>query len=475
MALGLVGCASSSTSPAPTSHSERPTMQATLKPDPSLSRFEVEVCFPGGLPARIKAGVPEAARFLSRPAAHDDEGDVALTRNASGHLVFDRTGRPGCVRYDVDVHAVLVSHGGTHALRTAQALMISTDFWLWRPAETDASTTTELHIVAPSMTISTPWPASKTHPQRLALDATALHWRSHIALGAFETKVVDVLGARLEVALLDGKRAMTDDALLDWFQRAGGAVAAFFGEFPVRRLQVIAVPAGASQDPIVFGFVVRGGGPSVLFFLNSEATDADLTRDWVAVHEFFHLGMPPIYSRDAWLSEGVTMYYTEVLRARAGFISTDDAIERIHDGFGRGRASGTGATLAEESAKMQQTGAYFRVYWAGAAIALNADIAQRQATRDESLDTALQRLFRCCARDKEFWSAKDVVAKLDALATRPFFRTVAEQWVGSAAFPDVSPAYSALGLSELAGEPPTQSRGAAERSLRKALLGRRAR
>ena len=217
-----------------------------------------------------------------------------------------------------------------------------------------------------------------------------------------------------------------------------------------------------------FGMAVRGGGPAVMLLISSAAQDDAFPGEWVAIHEFLHHGMPFVDHDDAWLSEGFVTYYTELLRTRAGFRAETTAWTALLAGFERGRNSGVGMPLADESRQMHDNHAYQRVYWGGAAIALLADVALREA--GSSLDAAMRELRRCCAATPRIWPAEQVLATLDAWLEgaqalgpaappdpprpqlRPQLRPLVGPILRSADFPDLTAIYRKLGVSVVNGE-----------------------
>ena len=157
--------------------------------------------------------------------------------------------------------------------------------------------------------------------------------------------------------------------------------------------------------------------------------------------------LPYVASEDVWLAEGVATYYQNVLRARAGRISPQDAWEKFHAGFRRGREGAGGMTLAQATESMHRGGHYMRVYWEGTALMLLADVKLRQITDNkQSLDTALTGLAECCLPSNESWSAQQVFDKLDVLTGTTVFEELYREHVGSKEFPDLSHAYRPLGL-----------------------------
>jgi hypothetical protein len=228
-------------------------------------------------------------------------------------------------------------------------------------------------------------------------------------------------------------------------------VADLYGRFPSQRVTVLVQPTPARRPPVLFGQAMRAGGGLVHLLLAAAAPDEELPGEWVAVHEMTHLGMPWTYDSEAWLQEGFVTYYQEVLRARAGFLTEQQAWQNIHDGFGRGRLRGGDDALAHESATMAETHNYWRVYWAGAAVALLLDVELRRRWPGErSLDDVmrfLDRRFGMRAPQR----GVDMLRAVDAWLGQPLCSVVAETCLARSSFPDVSRAYAALGLDVVDG------------------------
>jgi predicted metalloprotease with PDZ domain len=210
--------------------------------------------------------------------------------------------------------------------------------------------------------------------------------------------------------------------------------------------------------------VLRGGGPSVRLFLSADAQDDELPGEWVAIHEMLHLGMPRV--DDAWMSEGLATYYQEVVRARAGLLTQDEAWKRLHAGFGRGRRGGGGHTLRHESREMRRRHAYMRVYWGGAAIALLWDLELRRSSDGtQTLDHALRTLHARFGDEIDPLAAAEMVAHLDGWLGRPAFSRIANDVLDDEDFPDLTDAYRELGLDPGTGVPASPS------ALRDAITG----
>jgi len=160
-----------------------------------------------------------------------------------------------------------------------------------------------------------------------------------------------------------------------------------------------------------------------------------------------------------------------VLRARAGIIDARQAWAELNDGFARSRDSMRGATLADATERMYRSGAYQRVYWEGAAIMLLADERLRaQSAGQQSLDSALDELQRCCLSTEVGWRARDLFDKLDALTGGTVFAQLYEQHVRSEAFPDVAGLMQRLGVAVDALGQVALSDDAPERGFRDAIM-----
>ena len=208
---------------------------------------------------------------------------------------------------------------------------------------------------------------------------------------------------------------------------------------------MIIAPVGPGSDPVAFGHVGRGGGASVVLLVRRDAELRALERDWVAPHELAHLAMPYVRRADAWLSEGIATYYQEITRARAGIYEPRRAWGGIDDGMRRGRRDGTGRSLREESRDMFRTHAFRRVYWGGAAFALDLDVELRRRGLG-SLDELMESFHGCCDEWRGAWTAQEVLARWDRILGEPIASRVAERHLASREMPDLEALYGYLGV-----------------------------
>ncbi len=504
--------------PAAPAHAETALAAPTARPDSAarwhfhfaptaaLDRMDAEACFHGRVPERLEiqtAAVREALTVSARTPASTPPGAPSQrpggAPGAGGDSIeskLDLTGlQPGdCVRYSVDLARVTAPDPNAFkrqlsAYRHGDDLVLSPDYYLLRPvgALDDVAITADFAL-PPGVQVLVPWPpatspattpATKHTGGPYRVPATTFLWRIHGALGRFDIHSVNVGGAELRVAVLGTDWQLERQALVNWMAQAAAAVADLYHGFPVPRAQALIVPTPGHH--VGFGNAAQGGGNSVALLVGTRATAADLRGDWVAVHELVHLGMPMVDETARWLSEGVATYYEPVLRARAGLITPERAWELLHDGFQRGASRGGGRTLTDESRDMDETRAYWRVYWAGAAIALIADVTLRQHGAAPTLDAQMRAIRACCLDAPRRWSAEDLLARVAVTGAAPNLPDdlgdIASRYTGTSAFPDLTATYAALGLRFDADNrlvPPMKdakdARDASARALRAAIM-----
>lgn len=273
----------------------------------------------------------------------------------------------------------------------------------------------------------------------------------------------------LRVRVVDVDEPARAAQLQQWAGEAADAMLTAYGRFPLREAEVRIQQVDRGDDsPVPWGQTLRRADVAVLLYVRRDATLAELRADWTAVHELAHLFHPYLGGDGRWLSEGLASYYQNVLRARAGMLDERDAWERLDAGFGRGRREDSGATLEDISRRHRGT---MRVYWAGAAYWLEADLALR--ARGDSLDRVLDAYARCCLNGGGEAEPVAFVAELDRIAGGDVFSSRWRMYAASRGFPSLKEAYATLGLSGDDNGGLRLSREPAAVKLRAAVMGRR--
>ena len=157
--------------------------------------------------------------------------------------------------------------------------------------------------------------------------------------------------------------------------------------------------------------------------------------------------LPYVAARDAWLFEGLPTYLQNVLMARGGATSVEEAWQRMARGFRRGARTAPELSLARAGERIGNSGIYQRVYWAGAALMLAGDLQLRSQTGGrQSLDTALEQLARCCASGERRWNAQEIIARLDEATGTTVFGDLVRAQFGSEGFPDYEATFARAGV-----------------------------
>jgi hypothetical protein len=405
--------------------------------DAELSQLDVEVCPTGFRIETLEAPSPGAQALLAGGKILTPEGDYACPEET---VDLPRLKRDECLHYTVIFPEKAPDPTGLR--RVGRDLLASPDLWLWVPTPRQAKLPMRVHFSLPSGVVAAlPWPASG---QDFELSETTFAWKSAGAFSHTTPQSIPVAGAELDWAPLGDGFAEHDGEVRAWLTEGAHAASLLFGHFPVPHTLVLAIPSERARTS--FGMALRGGGPAVVLLLDRQVSAQALASDWTCTHEFLHLGVPRLPPEDAWLFEGLATYYTEVVRARAGIITPAQAYQHLLDGFERGRSHPSARTLRQESAEMRENHAFYRVYWAGAALAFLTDIRARLAG-GPTLDAALRSFAECCAASEEAWDAERVLGRLDASLGAPRFASIAHAWLDRAEFPDVSGALRDLGVS----------------------------
>ena len=409
----------------------------TVKVDSALTRLDVTLCPDGFRIERLNAPSPGAQELLEGGQLVTPEGNTPCPEEG---VDLPATQEDECVTYAVQLPKN--SDDPTSLARVGDDLLASPDLWLWVPTPRPVGAALRVHFeLPPGMVAAMPW--QRESATDFSLPESAFAWKSAGAFGHAPLETIALTPSQLELATLGGGFGPNDVAVREWIVQGARASSLLFGRFPVAHALVITVPGDRSGTS--FGMAMRGGGPAVVMLLNRAANAATLRDDWTATHEFLHLGVPRLPPEDSWLFEGLATYYTELTRARAGIIGTEQAYQHLLAGFERGKRGGGSLTLREESAHMRERRSFYRVYWAGAALAFLADVAARRAGT-ASLDRALRSYASSYASSEREATADTVLAALSRFGA-PQLASEAQRWLDSKEFPDVNEALRTLGVT----------------------------
>ncbi|NKB98059.1 MAG: hypothetical protein GKR90_06120 [Pseudomonadales bacterium] len=286
--------------------------------------------------------------------------------------------------------------------------------------------------------VSHPWPVTG---DKLVIPRSPRSSTPQIVLGAFHRLTIE--GLKKPAAYIGPKENAAK--IQSWLNEllwgvAGGA------QFPNPNAQIMvfAVPP-RGESPVPFGHVIRNQGESVRLFVDADRSIDDLRYDWTVAHELSHLKLPYVSGSGRWVSEGFASYYQNVIQARLGHYSEQEAWQRMTRSFGR--ADEVGRDMTPNSATRESFWkSRLMIYWSGAAFALLADIELR--SHGLSLDEALRRLTLPNPRSV---TPLKLFEMLDDEISVPIFVPLYENHADSLGMPDTNQAFYNLGIETSTG------------------------
>jgi hypothetical protein len=356
------------------------------------------------------------------------------------------------VRYHVDLEELAAGCGDEVdcARRVGQATLSPALAWLVHP--------TPRHDVPVTVRVRTPDPAqfasgmhaaegASLNPGRQTFEFRSfdLDEGSFTAFGPMRRHRIEVPGsrgwkARLDVAILGTKTyAMADEAIFEWIEDAAKLRVSLFARFPVDHATLFVVPA-KGEDEVVFGKVLSLAGASVVVVVGDRMPASARHKDWVLVHELFHLGFPTFRGEGRWLGEGLATYYEPILRARARWTTESEVFRQFARNMPRGQAE-SGSTVGLASRTDLDA-----IYWGGALFCLAADVRIRKETRGKrSLDDVLRMVLERGGDATRVWTVRDVIRLGDAVTGTSVLSDMYERYAAGGDRIDVDGLMNALG------------------------------
>jgi predicted metalloprotease with PDZ domain len=413
----------------------------TVQFDQALKSVTVEACFDGSAPRHLYRN--------SHSGRHTNwvriNGDEFPHYRRGSRFSLPNMNDDSCVSWQVGLNSALAEDDYRLAMKSGSDILTSGDLWFWRDGD-KRPVTVEVRLPE-GYSLSAPWKYVSAAPGRnfYRPDATPVSWSSRIAIGQFRTEQIPLGNSILRLALVGDLDDEQRQKLTRWVRENAAAVMSVYGRFPRKSPQILIVPVGHRDRPVIWAHVIRGGGIAVEFFVDETDSLENLRDDWHATHEFSHLLLPYVSRSDRWLSEGLASYYQNVLRARDGRLSEQQAWQKLQSGFERGRAASVDDNPA--AATRSAWDSTMRVYWSGAAFMLLADTRLRMSSQGkQSLDTTLAELEACCLNSQRTWRARELIEKLDHLSGTSVFSELYQEHVKSEEFPDLSQTFEQLGL-----------------------------
>jgi hypothetical protein len=249
---------------------------------------------------------------------------------------------------------------------------------------------------------------------------------------------LEIADAAIRVAFAPGDLALPKEKVLDWIRMSAGAVATYYGRFPVRSLRLLLVPVDGAR--------IRGGttwgyrGAAIRIPLGRDSTEDVLRRDWVMVHEMVHTALPDLDQRHAWLSEGLAVYVEPIARVQAGELSASAVWQDMMRDMPKG--------LPEAGDRgLDNTDTWGRRYWGGAMFCLLADIEIRKRTGNRlGLQDAMRGVLAAGGNHEQDWPLDRVLATADKAVGVDVLSRLHDEMGPKPVTPDLAALWRDLGL-----------------------------
>ncbi len=432
------------------------------------------------LPSRLTREFRQA-RISGQPLLwlEGEDEPVRLSMQGNHSMTLPARASRGCVQWQAELDDLVEDRYNRWLDDDIWALSINR--WWWRPHGQQVASMSDRHrdvtiSLAPNHSVSAPWralePADggsvRTNRARFRIPLKVNDRRGMLLIGDFlqrrltpqpdSSMDVDLAILRSESAL----EPLVAQRLTGWLQHHLDNLWLAYGQWPTARLQLIVIPtqgAVASAgyhlpgeiSPVSWAEVLRGHGPAILAMVDVGRDAAALRQDWTLTHELSHLLHPILPGSMRWVYEGIGSYYQNVLRARSGDLSEQQAWQQLFDGFERGRANSTNGTRLSDG--MRQAGGIMRVYWSGVALALMSDVQLRiDSDNRMSLDLSLKRLKACCIREHLVVSSDELMRQMGEVTGSDLFETLYQEIEQRPGYPDLSRVMSLLGIDLVVGK-----------------------
>ena len=308
--------------------------------------------------------------------------------------------------YDVDLaHLASGVRDFDRAARIGDSFIAPMSSVLLVPEPLTTEIPVTVHVTAPAPLSVSVGLAHGSSPDTYQLMAHEIPVATYFAFGKLQQRTLDIDGARLDVAELDGALDQSFDEVNAWIKTSASAVHDFYRAFPLPRASVIVLPV-PERDGVVFGKVLPESEPGVALLLGQHASRKSMYSDWILVHELFHLGFPSFFGEGKWLDEGLATYYEPIIRVRAGLYTETELWDEMESSMPQG--------LPAFSAGGLENAHDFRgIYWGGAIACLVADVEARKRKLDQGLEVGLRALREAGGNACEVWTLAEVVGAVD--------------------------------------------------------------
>jgi len=254
---------------------------------------------------------------------------------------------------------------------------------------------------------------------------------------------IAVADGTLQVGFAPGRFTLPRSALIAWVEASARATSTYFGKFPVALtgVLIVPVPGAGVQRGTSFGF----RGAAIRLIVGRDVNEAQLRKDWVAVHEMTHLAQPDLRAPHLWLAEGIATYVEPIARVQAGQLTAEtiwgDMVRDMKQGLPKPGDRG-----------LDRTPTWGRTYWGGAIFCLLADIEMRKRTGNRAgLQQALGGILEAGGTIERAWHIAHIFSVGDRATGTTVLADLYEKMGRKPYAPDLDALWRDLGISAQEG------------------------
>jgi hypothetical protein len=228
---------------------------------------------------------------------------------------------------------------------------------------------------------------------------------------------------------------------------AAGAVAAYYGRFPVSSARIVIVVA-AGEHGILRGTTwgKRDGFPAVTrLVIGQHTTQQEFDTDWIVTHELVHMALASLPDSQHWLEEGIATYVEPIARSQAGQLGTERVWADMLGGMWHGEPKAFDRGL-------DHTHTWGRTYWGGALFCLVADVEiRRQTDNTHGLQDALRAIVAAGGTIDKDWPLARVLSVGDKATGTSVLQDLYSKWSETPVRVDLPLLWKQLGVYEKGG------------------------